>query len=57
MTAHDRAASLLGEAQAFPPGSPDREYRTRAAWKLDQISRGVAACDWTDTPPQHRKAA
>jgi hypothetical protein len=56
MTLRDYAA-MLGEAQAFPHGSLDREYRIRAAWTLDQISRGVAACDWTDTPPQHRKAA
>lgn len=51
MDACDYAKALLAERAAFPVGSPDWEYRTRAAWKLDQMSRGVPACDWTETTP------
>ena len=58
MTAYDRAKALLDEAEAFPAWSLDAEYRRRAAWKLDQLNRGIPACDWTDTPPnEQRKAA
>lgn len=58
MTARDRAAALLNEAEAFPAGSLDWDYRRRAAWKLDQMNRGIPVCDWTEEPPQQtRKAA
>jgi hypothetical protein len=58
MTARADAIALLTERGRFPVGSPDYEYRTRAAWKLDQLSRGIPARDWTDTPPQqHQRAA
>lgn len=49
--AHDLAAQLLAESRAYPIGSLDRDYRRRAAWKLDQMNRGIPACDWTDEPP------
>ena len=45
------AASLIAESNAFPVGSPDWEWRRRAAWKLDQLARGIPARDWTETPP------
>jgi len=45
-------AALLREREAYPVGSPDWQYRTRAAWKLHQGQSGVAAQDWTETPPE-----
>lgn len=57
MTAIDFARDLLTERNSFPIGSPDWLYRTRAAWRLDQIGRGVPAAEWTDTPQSKRKAA
>ena len=50
--AHEIAIRLLIERRAFPPGSLDWNYRTRAAWKLDQMARGIPSQDWTDEPPQ-----
>ena len=37
---------LLAERRAFPPGSPDHDYRTRAARKLVWIMRGVQVTEW-----------
>lgn len=48
----DTASILLDDRLAFPVGSPDWEWRTRSAWKLDQMHRGIPACDWTEVPPQ-----
>lgn len=48
----DEAVKLLTERRAFPVGSPDWIYRTRAAWKLDQWSRGIAFRDMASEPPQ-----
>ena len=45
------AADLIAESNAFPVGSPDWNYRRRAAWQLDQMARKVPARDWTETPP------
>lgn len=59
MTALAHAQRLLAERRAFPPGSPDRAYRERAAWVLLQMARGVAVLDYTPRPepkPQHRMA-
>lgn len=53
MTARAEAQRLLIERHAFPAGSPDWNYRTTAAWKLDQMHLGIPACDWTDTPTIH----
>lgn len=50
-TAHDLASRLLTEAAQYQPGSPDHEYRIRAAWTLDQLARGIPVGDWTDAPP------
>lgn len=46
MTAREIAQRLLNERAAFPVGSPDWEYRTRAAWKLIWLMRGVPAAEW-----------
>ncbi|MBD9529011.1 hypothetical protein [Paracoccus sp. PAR01] len=57
-TAHQLASDLLHEAAQFRPGSPDSEYRIRAAWKLDQMARGIPSCEWTEYPqPQQERAA
>ena len=45
------AAALIRESADFPQGSLDWTYRRRAAWKLDQLARGVPSRDWTDMPP------
>lgn len=50
-TARDVAATLIAESVRYPPGSPDWQYRRRAAWTLDQMASGTPACDWTDAPP------
>ncbi len=60
MSARSRAAELLAERRAYVLGSPDWLWRTRAAWKLLQIARGIPAIRWTDMPapkPQYRMAA
>jgi hypothetical protein len=44
-------AQLRAEASGHRPGTPDYEYRKRAAWKLTQDANGVPICKWTDTPP------
>jgi len=58
MTPRQLALSLMAERKDYPTGSPDWDWRTRAAWKLYQLSQGIPARDWTDTPPtENRKAA
>lgn len=52
MTAATLSAQLRKESRRFPPGSPDWEYRQRAAWKLHQIAHGIAPRDWTGEPPR-----
>lgn len=52
MNAITLAQKLLTERKAFPVGSLDWEYRTRAAWKLDQMARGIPANEWTDMPKE-----
>lgn len=47
----DHAATLLTDRQAFNVGSLDYQWRTRAAWKIDQMRRGIPVNDWTDEPP------
>lgn len=37
---------LIAERKAFPVGSPDHEYRTRAARKLVWVMRGVPVAEW-----------
>lgn len=48
--AEELAATLFDEACAFPTGSLDRQWRERAAWKLEQMAAGIPACDWTEEP-------
>jgi hypothetical protein len=57
MTLRDRAGQCLEEAKAFPVGSMSWEYLTRAAWKYDQMSRGIPAVEWTEWPPQLMETA
>lgn len=61
MTPEAAAQATLAEAAAYPPGDPDRDWRIRAAWKLDQIARGVPVLEWTDPPadytPHEQEAA
>ena len=38
---------MLRERRAFPVGSPDWEYRTRAAMKYLWIMRGVPNNQWS----------
>lgn len=45
------AVTLLAESASYPAGSPDHEWRRRAAWKLDQMHRGIPVREWTDEPP------
>lgn len=52
MTARALSDQHRAEAMAFPVGSLDWEYRTRAAWKLDQMARHVPVIDWTEDPPE-----
>ena len=52
MTAAKLCAQLRIEARQYPAGSPDWNYRQRAAWKLHQIAHGIASRDWTDEPPR-----
>jgi len=37
---------LMAERKAFAAGSPDYEYRTRAARKLVWMMRGVPTTEW-----------
>lgn len=51
-----RALDLLKERRPYPKGSPDYDYRTRAAWKLAQWAMGKPSQLWTDTPGENRHA-
>jgi len=42
---------LLAERETFKPGLDSWQANTIAAWKLAQMRAGIAACDWSDTPP------
>lgn len=37
---------LMRERRAFPVGTPDHEYRTRAARKIVWLMRGVPVGEW-----------
>jgi len=37
---------MIRERRNFPSGSPDHEYRTRAARTLLRIIRGVPVAEW-----------
>lgn len=49
---NSHAIILLAERLAFPVGSPDWTYRTRAAWRIDQMGRGIPIDEQTAEPPQ-----
>lgn len=38
---------MLTERRAYPPGSPDHSYRTRAARKLVWLMRGIPVSKWS----------
>jgi hypothetical protein len=46
MTTRDYLRQMLTERQGFPKGSPDFNYRTRAARNYVWIIKGVPACEW-----------
>jgi len=58
----DAIDSLRTEAKHYRPGSPDWQYRRRAAWSLTQHGEGIPTDEWTDPPADfwaetERKAA
>ena len=38
---------IMAERRAYAAGSPDHEYRTRAARKLVWLMRGKPVSEWT----------
>ena len=46
MTTKSAFLALMRERKAFPAGSGDHEYRTRAARKLVWIMRGIPVAEW-----------
>lgn len=50
MTTEQSILALLEDADGYAPGDPDREWRVKAAWKLQQIADGIPACEWTPPP-------
>lgn len=46
MTTHEYLREILRQRRAYPKGSPDWNYRTRAARKYVWIMRGVPPCEW-----------
>ncbi len=48
MRARSEFRRMLAERRAFPVGSPDYNYRTRAARQLLWMIRGVPVLEWTN---------
>ena len=46
MTIKTEFHNLMRERRSFATGSPDHDYRTRAARKLVWLMRGVPAGEW-----------
>lgn len=46
MNARENFLSLMAERRAFPRGTPEHEYRSRAARKLVWLMRGVPSSEW-----------
>jgi len=46
MTERQMLRRMMVERRQFQVGSPDHEYRTRAARKYVWILRGVPSCEW-----------
>ena len=61
MTTEQVLRLTLDEASRYVPGDPDREWRVRAAWKLQQIADGIPCSEWTPPPawfgPGYQKEA
>lgn len=48
MTTRDHFHAIMRERRAWPVGSADWDYRTRAARKLYWMIRGVPVIEWED---------
>lgn len=48
MTAAAVFRALMAERRQFQRGTPDHNYRTRAARTLVWLMRGVPASEWTE---------
>jgi len=46
MTIADRFRQMMRERRAFPRGSVEREWRTRAARKYVWMMRRIPVCEW-----------
>jgi hypothetical protein len=46
MTTRETFRALMTERRAWPKGSADHDYRTRAARKLVWIMRGLSPAQW-----------
>lgn len=44
------ARTTLAEAEQYLPGSLDRDWHLKAAWKLAQMGAGIPERDWTPPP-------
>lgn len=40
--------SMMSQRRAFPRGSQEHDWRTRAARKYVWMMRGVPVCDWKE---------
>jgi 23S rRNA U2552 (ribose-2'-O)-methylase RlmE/FtsJ len=48
MTTRQTFIALMRERRAWPKGSADHEYRSRAARKLVWIMRGIPVLEWKE---------
>lgn len=48
MTTRTIFRALMAERRSYLRGTPDHEYRTRAARKIVWIMRGVPATEWRE---------
>lgn len=48
MTARTEFHAIMAERRQWKPGSPDWEYRSRAARKLVWLIKGIATDQWRD---------
>lgn len=48
MTTRAAFRAIMAERRAWPRGSADHEYRTRAARKLAWLLRGVPVDQWSE---------
>lgn len=48
MTTADHFLSMMRQRRAFPRGSLEWEWRTRAARTYARIMMGIPACEWAE---------